>query len=176
MKVMLENKFVLHANSVTNEDNLISMKNEKSVSLMIQQGLQSEWLDKAVTYPREGDKSIFFAKCHSLIPVLMEVKDAKSCTYAARLGKMGQKNQHILFFALFLKVFIYVLFGCTSFSILVVACRPFVVAHRSFRWVMYTYSCVLWDRGPWPGIKCGPLHWEILSHWTIREVPILCSL
>lgn len=42
MKVMLENKFVLHANSVTNEDNLISMKKEKSVSLMTQQELQSE--------------------------------------------------------------------------------------------------------------------------------------
>ena len=42
MKVMLENKLVLHANSVTNEDNLISMKKEKSVSLMTQQELQSE--------------------------------------------------------------------------------------------------------------------------------------
>ena len=42
MKVMLEMKFVLHANSVTNEDKLISMKKEKSVSLMTQQELQSE--------------------------------------------------------------------------------------------------------------------------------------
>ena len=33
----------------------------------------------------------------------MEVKDAKSCTYAARLEKKkkGQKNQCILFFVLF---------------------------------------------------------------------------
>lgn len=42
MKVMLENKFVLYANAVTNENNLISMKKEKSVSLMTQQELQSE--------------------------------------------------------------------------------------------------------------------------------------
>lgn len=41
---MLETKFVLHAHSLTNEDNLYQLKREKSVSMMTHQGLQSEWL------------------------------------------------------------------------------------------------------------------------------------
>lgn len=42
MKAMLETKFVLHAHSLTNEDNLYQLKREKSVSMMTHQGLQSE--------------------------------------------------------------------------------------------------------------------------------------
>ena len=43
---------------------------------------------------------------------------------------------------------------------------------------MRTPSCSMWDSVPWPGIKPRPpaLGAQSPSHWTTREVPILCLI
>ena len=63
-----------------------------------------------------------------------------------------------MFYAKHLKKYIY---------LLILAALVLVIAHE-------TFSCVVWDLDPWPGIEPGPPAWgaQSFSHWT-REVRML---
>ena len=57
-------------------------------------------------------------------------------------------------------IFFYIYLFTWLHWVLVAACRIF--------------SCGMWDLVPWPGIKPGsPALMQRLSHWTIKEVPVM---
>ena len=84
----------------------------------------------------------------------------------------GKKKTHRMFlhwFSLKYLIFIY-LFDCARSSL-----RHVGVATCKLLW---TLSFSLWDLVPWPVIKSGPpaLGVQSPSHWTNREVPLICTL
>ena len=74
----------------------------------------------------------------------------------------------------FFKDYIYILKNI--FYLFIWLLRVLVAACRLFSCSMQTLSCSMWDLVPRPRIKPRPpaLGAWSLSHWTTREVPIIC--
>ena len=72
------------------------------------------------------------------------------------------------------------MFGCTNFS-LQDGPRTFDLCYSIWHFSFFLvaacriFSCSMWDLAPWLGIEPRPpaLGVQSLSHWTIREVPLL---
>ena len=90
--------------------------------------------------------------------------------------------QHLLIIQWFntsfslLSIFVFVIYSSTGSSLWCTGFLIFVITYGIFSWGIWTLSCNLWDLVPWPGMEPGPPALGVWSpsHWTTREVPVIC--